>query len=61
MSIDLRQELVILGGDNLETCVIIPAVFAVEGVYEMTDLLNNEVFAKSFWVGVDVKHLVFLS
>lgn len=61
MPTDLRQELVILGGDNLETCVIVPAILAIEGVYEMTDLLNNEVFAKSFWVGVDVKHLVFLS
>ena len=61
MPTDLRQELVILGGDNLETCVIVPAVFAVEGVHEMTDLLNNEVFAKSFWVGVNVKHLVCLS
>lgn len=61
MPTDLRQELVIFGGDNLETCVIVPTIFAVEGVDEMTDLLNNEVFAKSFWVGVDVKHLVFLS
>lgn len=61
MPTDLRQEFVVFGGDNLETCVIVPAVFAVEGVHEMTDLLNNEVFAKSFWVSVDVKHLVFLS
>lgn len=61
MSIDLRQEFAILGGDNLETCVIVPAIFAIEGVDEMTDLLNNEVFAKSFWVGFDVKHLVCLS
>jgi len=61
VSTDLRQEIVILGGDNLETCVIVPPVFAIESVYEMTDLLNNEVFAKSFWVGFDVKHLVFLS
>ncbi len=61
MPTDLRQELVILGGDNFETCVIVPAILAIEGVHEMTDLFNDEVFAKSLWVGVDVKHLVFLS
>ena len=61
MPTDLRQELVLLGGYNLETCVIVPAILAIEGVDEMTDLLNNEVFAKSLWVGFDVKHLVCLS
>ena len=61
MPTDLRQEFVILGGNNLETCMIVPAILSVEGVDEMTDLLNNEVFAKSLWVGFDVKHLVCLS